>query len=183
MSEIVAYSPLPIFRTDAKPLSTSGVSETRASATSAKGCLLSVIAFLLEQAQSHRNSNRPPNRPWSKAHRSAEGHSDARTLPAIHSISGVRANSECKPCQTPRPTRVSTQNTRSLQRLQGSRSGEWIPAHHRFRPLREAEPGSCREVRALSAFRESLPRGFRCLPRYHRRKRPRRSQDALRSFR
>src|SRR6266581_5982218 len=47
-SEIVAYSPLPIFRTDAKPLSTSGVSETRAwSATSANECALSVIAFLL----------------------------------------------------------------------------------------------------------------------------------------
>src|SRR3989454_10130986 len=47
-SEIVAYSPLPIFRTDAKPLSTSGVSETRASsATSANDCALSVIAFLL----------------------------------------------------------------------------------------------------------------------------------------
>src|SRR5213594_2434257 len=47
-SEIVAYSPLPIFRTDAKPLSTSGVSETRASsARSANGCRLSVISFLL----------------------------------------------------------------------------------------------------------------------------------------
>src|SRR5712691_5161189 len=47
-SEIVAYSPLPIFRTDAKPLSTSGVSETRtSSATSANSCVLWVIAFLL----------------------------------------------------------------------------------------------------------------------------------------
>src|SRR2546427_7458380 len=52
-SEIVAYSPLPIFRTDAKPLSTRGVSETRASsATSATDCALSVIAFLLLE---HRN--------------------------------------------------------------------------------------------------------------------------------
>src|SRR5262249_12682644 len=45
-SEIVAYSPLPHFRTDAKPLSTNGVSATRtSSATSANGCARSVIAF------------------------------------------------------------------------------------------------------------------------------------------
>jgi len=36
---------------------------------------------------------------------------------------------------------------------------------------------------ALLPFRESLLPGFRCLPRFHRRKRRRRSQDALRSFR
>src|SRR6266511_6071620 len=95
----------------------------------------------LQQAESHRNSNRP----WSKVRRSADAHSDARTLPAIHSISGVRANSERTSYRTPRPSRVSTQNASRLQRLHASRSVEWIPADRRFRPLCEAESGSCRE--------------------------------------
>src|SRR6266404_998097 len=74
-SEIVAYSPLPIFRTDAKPLSTSGDSETRASsATSANGSALSAIVFLLWSIR-----NRWWRAPAIKARRSAvRGSSAAR---------------------------------------------------------------------------------------------------------
>src|SRR5262245_35705525 len=90
------------------------------------------------------------------ARRFAADRSGARTLPAIHSISGVRANLECTSYRTPQPSRVSTQNASRLQCLQASRSVEWIPADRRFRPLCEAESGSCREARALLPFRESL---------------------------
>src|SRR5216684_2645448 len=145
-----------------------------------KSLRLSLLRFLNTTAGSPRrnSSHRKLGGP-----RSAARHSDARTLPATRSISGGPARSPCTSCRTRRPSRASTRNASRLQHLQESRSVEWISINHRLRPSREAEPGRWPKVSALCPFHESVLPRFRCLPRYLRRKRPRRSQDTLRSFR